>query len=43
VFAIAQDLAQAEAIAAQVRHQLPSPDLELFAVGFSDRGIHLAS
>jgi 4-diphosphocytidyl-2-C-methyl-D-erythritol kinase len=43
VFAIAQDLAHAEAIAAQVRHQLPSPDLELFAVGFSDRGIHLAS
>lgn len=42
VFALAEDLPQAKAILNQVRQQLPSPDLELFAVPLSDRGIHLA-
>jgi 4-diphosphocytidyl-2-C-methyl-D-erythritol kinase len=39
VFALAQDLAAAEAIAAAVRQQLPDPDLELFVTRFSGQGI----
>jgi 4-diphosphocytidyl-2-C-methyl-D-erythritol kinase len=39
VFALAQDLAAAEAIAAAVRQQLPDPDLEVFVTRFSGQGI----
>jgi 4-diphosphocytidyl-2-C-methyl-D-erythritol kinase len=41
VFAWAENLEQAEAIATQVRQAIPDPDLELFVAGVCDRGIHL--
>jgi 4-diphosphocytidyl-2-C-methyl-D-erythritol kinase len=41
VFALAQDLAQAQSIATQVRAALPDPELELFVTRFSTQGVHL--
>jgi 4-diphosphocytidyl-2-C-methyl-D-erythritol kinase len=41
VFALAEDLEQAQAIATQVRQALPDPELELFATPFSTQGVHL--
>jgi 4-diphosphocytidyl-2-C-methyl-D-erythritol kinase len=43
VFAWAQHITQAEAIAAQVRQAIPDPDLELLVTKISDRGVHLAN
>ncbi len=41
VFALAQDLTQAQSIATQVRAALPNPELELFVTRFSTQGVHL--
>jgi 4-diphosphocytidyl-2-C-methyl-D-erythritol kinase len=43
VFAWVQNLEEGAAIAAQIRQEIPDPDLELFTTAIIDRGIHLAA